>query len=294
VTTAVEPEVVPYEVRLDADLELALSEGSRHFEERSAVHQTLRDICARLDQIGIPYAVAGGMALFRHGYRRFTEDVDLLVTAEDLKRIHDELVGRGFLPPFTHSKNLRDTTTGVRIEFLITGQYPGDGRPKPVAFPHPASAAVEIGGIQYLEIPKLVELKLASGMTNADRLKDLTDVQELIKLLNLPAAFSEQLDAYVRPKFNEIWQSAHGVPRRYLRSWATPFSSVGITSLDDLIIRCRSAGVSGADELESMRRAGVTVVSRPQAEEGEVWLQTIDLDVARKYDMHDESEFLDP
>jgi hypothetical protein len=30
-------------------------------------------------------------------------------------------------------------------------------------------------------LPTLIELKLASGMTNAGRLKDLADVQELIK-----------------------------------------------------------------------------------------------------------------
>jgi len=32
----------------------------------------------------------------------------------------------------------------VRIEFLVSGQYPGDGKPKPVAFPDPADVAVKI------------------------------------------------------------------------------------------------------------------------------------------------------
>ena len=158
-------EVVPYEKRLDQDWGRALSEGSRFFEEKSAVQDTLRKITKRLGDLGIPYAVVGGMALYKHGFRRFTDDVDLLVTPEGLKEIHDRLEGLGYVPPFTGSKQLRDTETGVRIEFLISGAYPGDGKPKPVAFPDPATVGVDRDGIIYLSLPSLVELKLASGMT---------------------------------------------------------------------------------------------------------------------------------
>ena len=62
------------------------------------------------------------------GLRRFTEDVDILVTKGDLKKIHEALDGLGYLPPHKHSKHLRDTELGVRIEFLTTGEYPGDGQ----------------------------------------------------------------------------------------------------------------------------------------------------------------------
>src|SRR5262245_10224599 len=144
--------MVTYEERLDRNIDWALREGSMHFEEQSAVHKTLRRITRRLDELGIPYALVGGMALFFHGFRRFTEDVDILVTAEGLREIHLQLEGRGYLPPFTNSKNLRDTETGVRIEFLVAGQYPGDGLPKPVAFPDPATTSVEIEGIRFLQL----------------------------------------------------------------------------------------------------------------------------------------------
>ena len=90
----------------------------------------------------MPYAVAGGMAMIAHGYRRFTDDVDILVTREGLERLH-EAVGwaRMDYAPFRKSKNLRDASTGVKIEFLLTGDYPGDGKPKPVAFPSPEGVA---------------------------------------------------------------------------------------------------------------------------------------------------------
>src|SRR5262249_17064201 len=148
-----------YEQRLNEDRRWALEEGSLHFERRSAVQMALQRITQRLDGLAIPYAVVGGMALYLHGFRRFTEDVDLLVTRDGLSTLHEELEARGDLPPFQGSKQLRDTEYGVRIEFLVTGGYPGDGKPKPVAFPDPSATAVEIDGMRVLSLPRLVELK---------------------------------------------------------------------------------------------------------------------------------------
>jgi len=182
-----------------------------HFERESAVHKALEAIARRLQELGIPYAIAGGIALFFHGYRRFTEDVDILVTAEGLREIHHHLAGLGYLPPFTGSQNLRDTASGVRIEFLVTGHYPGDGKPKPVAFPDPAAASVEIDGIQVLRLETLIELKLASGTTPGRR-RDLADVQELIRILTLPADFAERLDPSVRDLYRELWSEIQGLP----------------------------------------------------------------------------------
>jgi hypothetical protein len=51
-----------------------------------------------------------------------------------------------------------------------------------------------------------VELKLASGMTNPGRLKDLADVQELIRLLGLPADFAAQLQPFVAEKYGDLWR----------------------------------------------------------------------------------------
>ena len=117
-----------YEKQLDRDSRWALIEGSRHFEEKSAVFVALHKIARRLNDMGIPYAVVGGMAIFKHGLRRFTEDVDILVSKGDLRKIHDQLEGLGYLPPHRRSKHLRDTELGVRIEFLTSGEYPGDGK----------------------------------------------------------------------------------------------------------------------------------------------------------------------
>ena len=103
--------MVTYEEQLSGDHQLALHEGSMHFERESSVHKTLERICAKLDELGIPYSIAGGMALFFHGYRRFTEDIDLVVAPEGLAEIHRQLDGRGYLPPFDASRNLRYNST---------------------------------------------------------------------------------------------------------------------------------------------------------------------------------------
>jgi hypothetical protein len=182
----------------------ALQEAARFFMGTDPVHQALHSIADRLNLLQIPYAIAGGMALVAHGYERTTQDVDILVSADGLAKAQSQLEGLGYVPPFPGSKNLRDTQTGVRIEFLVAGQFPGDGKPKPVAFPDPAPVAINIDGVNYLRLEKLIELKLASGMTNPGRLKDLADVQELIRILKLDGTFDMTLDPYVREKFNEL------------------------------------------------------------------------------------------
>lgn len=184
--------------------ETAIQNAASFFMKTDPVHRALREITKRLRDLGVDYAVAGGMALVAHGYDRTTVDVDILVTPQGLKTIHDSLEGLGYVPPFAGSKQLRDTQTGVRIEFIVTGQFPGDGKPKPVAFPDPAAASVEIDGIRYVDLPTLLELKLASGMTNPGRLRDLADVQELIRVLKLPRDYAAKLNPYVREKFVEL------------------------------------------------------------------------------------------
>jgi hypothetical protein len=276
-----QPSVIAYEDLMSRDLRWAMSESSEFFEGKGRVQESLRRIAARLNNLGIRYAVAGGMALVFQGFRRYTEDVDILVTRSALKQIHEALEGLGYVPPFAGSKHLRDAETGVKIEFLITGDYPGDGKPKPVSFPDPAEVADIGDGVAYLNLPTLIQLKLASGMSNEQRGKDLVDVQELIKVLNLPLDFAEKLDPYVRIEFRKLWRKAQPLPatRFMILLPAEP------KNFDELIAS-QSAEI---DKLKAMQADGVTLETHGRR----VFLVTADPEVARKYDMHDESEFLD-
>jgi hypothetical protein len=199
--------MLTYEQKLDADFNLALREGSMHFEGSNAVHKTLRRIAERLEELGIDYAIAGGMCLFRHGFRRFTQDVDIIVTREGLARLHDHLEGRGYIKPSAASKNLRDAETGVRIDFIISGQYPGEGTPGPVAFPIPSRVSKVIDGVRYVDLVPFIELKLASGQAS-HRAQDLHDVQQLIAARSLPRELAEQLHPSLRNAYLQKWDDA--------------------------------------------------------------------------------------
>jgi len=196
-----------YEQLLKSDFQLALREGDMFFQGEGAVQTTLRRIAQRLDELGIDYAIAGGMCLSRHGFQRFTQDVDVLVTPEGLKQIHDSLDGLGYVRPFEASKNLRDVETGVRIDFLVSGQYPGDGRPGPIAFPIPSAVAKVIDGVRYVDLVPFIQLKLASGQAS-HRGRDLDDVQDLIRSTALPLELAEQLDPSLRESYCRKWKDA--------------------------------------------------------------------------------------
>jgi hypothetical protein len=194
-----------YEADLHASLDAAVREAGDYFAGKGCLHETLHRLAGNLDAEGIPYALLGGMALGEHGYVRMTEDVDVLLDADGLARFQARFIGRGYVA--THpgaTRSFRDAESGVRIEVLVTGDYPGDGKPKPIAFPEPAGSAVLVDGLRVLSLPKLIELKLASGMSAPHRLRDLADVQEIIKVKDLDAQFGAQLDASVRERYLEL------------------------------------------------------------------------------------------
>lgn len=188
----------------------ALQQVDEFFMESSPVHKTLREIARRLSEDKIDYAIIGGMALALHGFIRPTEDVDLLMTPEGLDKFHRELVGRGYVPLFPGArKHFRDAETGIKVEVITTGEYPGDGKPKPVAFPDPKNVSVDLAGYSVVSIESLIELKLASGLTAEHRkLRDLADVQQLIEVLNLPSDLSRLLDASVSDEYLRLWSLA--------------------------------------------------------------------------------------
>ena len=191
------------------------------------------------------------------------------------------LVGLGYVPAHRNSKHLRDAEYKVRIEFLTAGDYPGDGKPKPVAFPDPNDVGIDIRGIKYVKLETLIELKLASGMTNLQRLKDLADVLELIKTLNLKPDYAENLNPYVREKFRELCRQA---TRTFVTLWRWP---TWRGPLLDLVEAFRNA----TDELDRMCADGVEIREREGLPPGCVYLATTDPDVAAKYEMLEESEF---
>jgi hypothetical protein len=185
-----------------------VEECARFFMGTSRVDRALIKLVAALHEANVPYAIAGAMALNEYGYRRVTEDIDILLTRDGLTTLKALLLGRGYLEKFAGSKGMRDTENNVMIDVLLAGEYPGDGKPKAVIFPDPKLVARQGARGAYLPIATLIELKLASGMSSLHRLKDLSDVLELVKAAALPKTLVAELDQSVQAKFIELWDAA--------------------------------------------------------------------------------------
>jgi hypothetical protein len=185
-----------------------VAECSRFFMGTSNLDRALAKLVSTLETAQVPYAIAGAMALNEYGYRRVTEDIDILLTVDGLKTLKTEVLGRGYLEKFAGSKGLRDTENNVVIVVLLTGDFPGDGKPKPVSFPDPFTVARRGSRGAYLPLAMLIQLKLAAGISSLHRLKDLSDVLELIKAAAVPMSLVNELDASVQAKFVELWDAA--------------------------------------------------------------------------------------
>ena len=177
---------------------------------RSNVHLALERLVDRLTKLEIPYAIVGALSLNAYGYPRTTDDVDVLLRREGLESFKKACLGLGYVEKFPGSKGFRDAEQNVKIDVVLTGDYPGDGKEKPVAFPDPAKGAVRGERFALLPLSTLIELKLASGMTAPHRLRDLADVIELIRVNALEEGFAASLDPYVQEKYRELWRAAQG------------------------------------------------------------------------------------
>ena len=175
-----------------------LKEIGMFFQKRSPQHQTMRRLVRRLNKAGIPYAIMGAMAVNAHGAARTTKDVDVLLTAEGLERFRQEFVGKEYEPVEGRPRRFVERQSGVTVDCLITGRYPGSGNAGPLAFPEPTEASQEIEKVRVLTLPQLIQLKLA-----ARRYSDFGDVVFLIQTHHLDESFLEQLHPSVQPDFIE-------------------------------------------------------------------------------------------
>jgi hypothetical protein len=175
----------------------------------SDVHVALDRVTRKLDELGIPYAVCGGMAVNAHGHHRTTTDVDLLLTAEGLAKFKANALGSGWLEKFPGSRGVKDAERMVPIDILLSGAgIPGEGTPDGLVFPDPATVAIEKEGKRYLALGTLIELKLASGLSSPARLQDHADVVALIRVNHLGEHFGNALHPYVQAKYRELWGHA--------------------------------------------------------------------------------------
>jgi hypothetical protein len=171
--------------------------------------KAVRKLVDILEREQLPYAIIGALALNEYGHRRVTVDVDLVMREEHLLEFKQRWLGKGYVERVPGTGKLLDTDFNVNVDVLSTGRFPGDDKPKPIAFPDPATTAIRGAPFALLPVERFIELKLASGMVAAHRLKDLADVQELIRSARLPRTLVDSLHPWVGAKFLELWQAVH-------------------------------------------------------------------------------------
>jgi hypothetical protein len=157
-----------------------LKEIDMFFEGRGREHQAMRRLVRNLKKVGVPYAIVGGMAVNAHGVERTTRDVDVLLTPEGFERFQQAFVGTDYDRLATRPRRLVDRRNGVNVDVLLTGRFPGSGRPGPIAVPDPAEVSEEIKKIHVLRLTTLIQLKLA-----VRRHSVFGDVVNLIRAHNL-------------------------------------------------------------------------------------------------------------
>lgn len=175
-----------------------LKEIDMFFQKNDPVHKSMRRIVKRLEKAKIPYAIVGGMAVNAHGHHRTTDDLNVLLTAEGLAEFRKRFVPKQYETHSRLPRRFTDRTHQVSIDFLVTGLFPGSGKPGPIAYPDPATVRVGIEDAQVLDLQNLVQLKLA-----ARRYQDFADVVSLIRVHQLDESFLDRLHPSVRRDFIE-------------------------------------------------------------------------------------------
>jgi hypothetical protein len=143
--------------------------------------RVIRAIDCVLAAIGCEAVVGGGWAVWRHGFvSRVTQDVDIVLPSDRI----DEFMQAASVSGFQILSHVPDrwpkvqhTETGLQVDILPEGQHPGlPPNLAPTTIPSPAKLGAKGSRLCYMDLPYLIELKIAAG-----RLKDKADVVELIR-----------------------------------------------------------------------------------------------------------------
>lgn len=170
-----------------------------HFKQgKDPAHVSLRRVIRRLERAKLTYAVMGGLAVYAHGYHRFTDDVAILLTREGLDEFRRLFVPRNYDPVPGRGRRFVDRQNGITVDILVTGLHPGFGKPGPITFPDPASVRQVIDSVPYIDLVTLVQLKLA-----ARRHQDFADVVNLIDAHHLDESFADRLHPTLRRDYIE-------------------------------------------------------------------------------------------
>jgi hypothetical protein len=146
--------------------------------------------------------VVGGLAVFLHGFRRMTTDVDILVPAGGREIVREALESVGM--PARGGEFIGEAD--VRLHLLFAGEPEGLDWAKAIRFPDPAEdrSVEEIDGLPTVVLVRLIEMKLACGLSNPRRPRDIDDALRLMEVHRLDKRFATRLHPLLRKDFKRL------------------------------------------------------------------------------------------
>jgi len=151
--------------------------------------RVVKAIDAVLQAIRCEAVMAGGWAVRRHGFfARMTQDIDIVLPSGRF----DEFLRAASVSGFTvlsevpgRWRKVQHKETHIQVDILPEGGRLGTrSNLAPTTIPHPSALGASGSVLRYINLPRLIELKLAAG-----RPRDEADVAELMR------AHSDQVDA---------------------------------------------------------------------------------------------------
>jgi hypothetical protein len=138
-------------------------------------------LLADLERHGVPYALAGALALAVHGVPRATTDIDLLVRRDDVEKTLDVASARGFGVPalpmrFSDGLEVRRVSKIEAVLMLTLDLLLVDENLEPV-WASRERVATERGPVWVVSREGLIQMKAWAG-----REQDLADIRRLREL----------------------------------------------------------------------------------------------------------------
>ncbi|HEX5103654.1 MAG TPA: hypothetical protein VFV87_07590 [Pirellulaceae bacterium] len=241
-----------------------------------------RSVARWLEERQFSYAEIDHLAMFHHGFREYSEQVVLLVERPALEALRAE---------FGHSSVAESPWTFIEPETgvpVIVHSEIALSNAEPIRLVDLATGLEAEDGLRFIGLADLVSLKLAARRVDGAVNRGVAEVQQLILALCLTQEFGSTLHAAARESYRKICSAIDASCGNYLLLWESGEEVSQAPTFDELI----SASPAHSDKLRDMQRDGVTIFSARPSYKGRALLSTNNRAIARKYDMHHESEYL--
>lgn len=175
----------------------------------SNLPDAMKNMTKVLSENDIDFCFIGGVVVYNYGYKRTTTDIDILVDIADKDKFLN-LRGRFFKRAFEGATmNFLWNTPKASIDVLYSGTIAGNNG-KGIEYLKPSKIKIIRHGLPMLDLVYLISYKLSTGIYSR-RLKDFSDVQELIRINKLKRDFCKLFRRDLKEKYLEIWDYTNGV-----------------------------------------------------------------------------------